>query len=82
MSPSHRFYGIREQEHLFLGIKQANMGNNGTSFWASSEQHKSFKDQENLSLKHIMVKVSLLIGNKGYRQIIFQLYSPEEPNVQ
>ena len=40
------------------------MGNNDRHFWRSSEQHRSFKDQGNLSLTHIMVKVGLLIGNK------------------
>ena len=41
------------------------MGNNDRHFWGSSEQHKSFKDQGNLNLKHIMVKAALLTGNKG-----------------
>ena len=44
--------------------EQANTGNNDRHFWGSSE-HKSFKDQGNLRLKHIMVKVGLLMENKG-----------------
>ena len=47
---------------LFL---TTNMGNNDRHFWGSNEQSKSCKDQRSLSLKHTMVKVGLLMGNKG-----------------
>ena len=41
------------------------MGNNDRHFWGSNGQHKSFKEQGSFSLRHIMVKVGLLVGNKG-----------------
>ena len=39
-------------------MNQANMGNNDIHFWGLSEQHV------NLCVKHIMVKVGLLMENK------------------
>ena len=45
--------------------KQTNMGSNDKHFWAPREQHKSFSDQGNLSLKHIREYMVLLLGKKG-----------------
>ena len=41
------------------------MGNNDRHFWRSNGQLKIFKEQGSFSLRHIMVKVGLLVGNKG-----------------
>ena len=62
--------------HTGTGINQANMGNIDRHFWRSSEPRKSFKDQGNLSLTHIMIKVGLLIGNKGILSNYFSTVLP------
>ena len=41
------------------------MGNNYIHFWGSNGQHKSIKEQGSFILRRIMVKVGLLVGNKG-----------------
>ena len=50
------------------------MGNNDRHFWGSNGQHKSFKEQGSFSLRHIMVKVGLLVGNKGILNLRVSLH--------